>query len=259
MRNITLEIQYDGTNYNGWQLQSSTNANIVTIQGVLQRAINKITGQHCNLIGAGRTDAGVHALSQIASFKTSSELKTEVIQKAINANLPYDIRIQEVTERDMAFNPRFDAKSKAYCYLISNLTIQSPFLTKYSWNMPYKLDIDAMISSVGFLIGKHDFSAFRGSGCGAKSSAKTIFSISIETLDKIDFMTFPIKGDFIKITVVADSFLRHMARNIVGTVFEVGRKRWKPEDMEKILFSKDRRLAGPTATAKGLFLKKINY
>lgn len=259
MRNIILDIQYDGTNYNGWQIQSCNNSNIITVQGVLMGAIYKLTGQHCEVTAAGRTDAGVHALSQIASFKTSSGLKTEIIQKALNANLPYDIRILEVIDKDMAFNPRFDAKSKVYCYLISNLAVVSPFVARYSWNIPYKLDIDAMISAVRFLIGKHDFSSFRGSGCGAKNTQKTLLSISIEARDKIDFMTFLLKGNFIKISVGADSFLRHMVRNLVGTISEVGRKRWKPEDMEKILSSKDRRLAGQTAPARGLFLEKIIY
>lgn len=259
MRNIILDIQYDGTNYNGWQVQSCNNSNIITIQGVLMGAIYKLTGRHCEVTAAGRTDAGVHALSQIASFKTSSGLKTEIIQKALNANLPYDIRILEVIDKDMAFNPRFDAKSKVYCYLISNLAVVSPFMARYSWNIPYKLDIEAMISAVRFLIGKHDFSSFRGSGCGAKNTQKNILSISIEALDKIDFMTFSLKGNFIKISVEADSFLRHMVRNLVGTILEVGRKRWKPEDMEKILSSKDRRLAGQTAPARGLFLEKIDY
>ncbi len=259
MRNISLNIQYDGTNYNGWQVQSCNNSNIITIQGVLKGAIYKLTGQHCEVTAAGRTDAGVHALSQIASFKTTSELTAEVMQKALNANLPYDIRILGVIDKDMAFNARFDAKSKVYCYIISNLSVVSPFLSRYSWNIPYKLDIDAMISTVRFLIGKYDFSSFRGSGCGARNTQRTILSISIEALDKIDFMTFSLKGNFIKISVEADSFLRHMVRNLVGTVLEVGRKRWKPEDMEKILSSKDRRLAGQTAPARGLFLEKINY
>lgn len=252
-------MQYDGTNYNGWQVQSCTNLNIITIQGTLQDAIYKLTRQDCKVITAGRTDAGVHALSQIASFKTSSTLKPEVIQKALNANLPNDIRILGVIDKDIGFNPRFDAKSRTYCYFISNLTVVSPFLAKYSWNIPYDLDIDAMISAIKFLLGRHDFSSFRGSGCSAKSTIKTLLSISIEPLDKIDFMTFSLKGNFIKITVEADSFLRHMVRNLVGTIFKIGRKRWKPEDMEKILLSKDRRLAGQTAPARGLFLEKINY
>lgn len=254
-----LNIQYDGTNYNGWQIQSPKANNIISIQGVLQDAIYKLTGQYCNLIGAGRTDAGVHALSQIASFKTTSILKTEVIKKALNAILPYDIRIFEVLERELDFNPRFDAKSKVYSYLISCSNVVSPFITRYSWSIPYKLDINAMISSSNFLIGRHDFSAFRGSGCGAKNPERTILSISVVASTKINFLSFSIEGDFIKITIEADAFLRHMVRNIVGTIFEIGRKRYKPEDMHRILLGKDRRLAGQTAPAKGLFLEKINY
>ncbi len=257
MRNITLNIQYDGTNYKGWQIQPSFK--ILTIQGVLQEAIYKLTGQYCQVIAAGRTDAGVHALSQIASFKTTSILEIEVILRALNAILPDDIRIHEIAEKDLGFHPRFDAKSKTYCYLIANFNVITPFLARYLWNIGYNLDFNAMTASVKCLLGKHDFSSFRGSGCGAKTTVRTIFSISIEAFDKIDFMTFAQKGSFIKVSIEADSFLRHMARNIIGTIIEIGRKRWNPDDMEKILFSKDRRCAGTTAPARGLYLQRINY
>ncbi len=254
-----LNIQYDGSNYNGWQIQSPEKNKIITIQGILQDAIYNLTGKYCNVIAAGRTDAGVHALSQIASFLTTSTLKTEVIKRALNAKLPHDIRIIEVIEREIDFNPRFDATSKIYSYFISHLDVVSPFIARYSWNIPYKLDIDAMLLSASVLVGRHDFSAFRGSGCGAKSPERTIFSLLIQPLNNIDFMTFSIKGEFIKITIEADAFLRHMVRNIVGTIFEIGRKRFKPEDMERILLIKNRTLAGQTAPARGLFLEKINY
>jgi len=257
VRNIVLAIQYDGTNYNGWQIQSAPKT--VTIQGVLQNAVHKITGEFTRVTGAGRTDAGVHAVCQIASFKTSSGLETDIIQKALNANLPDDIRILKAEDKDMAFNPRFKAKSKIYSYLISNAKIDSPFLRRYSWNIRYELDIDEMISSVQYLIGSHDFSSFRGSGCGARDTVRTIFSVSIENYRSMEFMTFLLAGNFIKITVEADSFLRHMVRNIVGTVFEIGRKRWKAEDMKNILLAANRTLAGRTAPARGLFLERINY
>ncbi len=257
MRNIVLEIQYNGTNYNGWQIQTSPKT--VTIQDVLQQTIKKITDETVRVTGAGRTDSGVHAICQLASFLTSANLSTEIIQRALNANLPYDIRILSAREEDISFNPRFDAKSKVYTYFISNSKVISPFFSRYTWNIPYELDIDEMTASAAFLIGKHDFSSFRGSGCGARNTNKTIFSIEIKKFDNIDFMTFSIKGDFIKISVEADSFLRHMVRNIIGTLFEIGRGRWKANNINDILLARSRRLAGQTAPARGLFLEKINY
>lgn len=257
MRNITLYIQYDGTNYKGWQIQ--TNYRHLTIQGVLQEAIFKLTGHYSKVIAAGRTDAGVHAISQVVSFKTTSTLDSRTIQRALNAMLPYDIRIQDIIEKDIDFHPRYDAKSKKYSYLISNSYLASPFLARYTWNISYNLDIEAMMVSLKCLIGKHDFSSFRGSGCGAKTTLRTIYSISLENFDKIDFMTFPLEGNFLKISIEADGFLRHMVRNIVGTTVEIGRKRLLPEDMQRILYSIDRRLAGMTAPARGLYLEKIDY
>lgn len=257
MRNVALTIQYDGTNYNGWQIQSKPNA--ITIQGILQRTIQKITGESVKLIAAGRTDAGVHAINQIASFLTSNKLKTDVIQRAINANLPYDIRVLDVCDKDLQFNPRFDAKSKIYSYFISTSHTISPFVYRYTWNIPYELNIEEMTESLKFFIGKHDFSSFRGSGCGAKNSIKDIISTNIEEAHSIDFMTFQIYGNFIKFSIEADSFLRHMVRNIVGTTVEIGRGKWNAQDMYRIIKAKDRKMAGPTAPARGLFLERINY
>lgn len=257
MRNIALTIQYDGTNYKGWQIQSRQN--IPTIQGVLQQAIQKIIGESIKLTAAGRTDAGVHAISQIAAFHAATNLKTMVIHSALNANLPPDIRILDVCDKNMGFNPRFDAKNKIYGYFISTSRLISPFLHRYTWNIPYKLDIDEMINSLRFIQGQHDFSSFRGSGCGSKSTVKTIYLTRIEKKEAIDFMTFPINGNFIKFTIEADSYLRHMVRNIVGTIFEIGRGRWKAEDMKSILLARSRKAAGQTAPARGLFLERINY
>lgn len=257
MRNVALTIQYEGTNYNGWQIQSRQN--VPTIQGILQQAIQKITGESIKLIAAGRTDAGVHAIYQVASFLTYTNLKTDVIQSALNANLPYDIRILNVCDKDIKFNPRFDAKSKVYSYFISNSKIVSPFLYKYTWNLPYELDFEEMEASLKLLLGQHDFSSFRGSCCGAKSAIKTIFSVKIQKKQCIDFMSFCISGNFIKFSIEADSFLRHMVRNIVGTIVEIGRGRWKAEDISRILLARCRKTAGQTAPAKGLFLEKINY
>ncbi|MDI6728768.1 MAG: tRNA pseudouridine(38-40) synthase TruA [Thermodesulfovibrionales bacterium] len=255
MRNIKLTIQYDGTNYNGWQIQP----NGITIQEILQKNIKKITGEDAKLIGAGRTDAGVHAIGQVASFKTSSGLSSDVIKRALNANLPDDIRILNACDAELDFHPRYDAKSKIYVYVISNFTVISPFLYRYAWKVPHKLHFEDMCNAIEFIRGRHDFSAFRASGCSAKNPVRTVFNISIEKSDTIHFMDIPFAGNFLKVRLEADAFLRHMVRNIVGTIVEIGKGKTKSEEIREIINSKDRRLAGPTAPARGLFLEEINY
>jgi tRNA pseudouridine38-40 synthase len=273
MRNIKLTIQYDGTNYHGWQIQpiqgsefgvrslkhKEQKKNVITVQGILQETIKEITGEDTKVIGAGRTDAGVHAIEQVASFKTSTGLPPDIIKRALNAILPDDIRIIGVHDAESTFHPRYDAKSKIYFYVISTDRTISPFLNRYIWKIPYKLNLDEMDVAIKFLKGKHDFAAFRASGCGAKSTVRTIFNISLEVLNVINFMTAGLNGNFLKIRIEADAFLRHMARNIVGTIIEVGKGKISKEDIKKILASKDRRFAGPAAPTKGLFLEKINY
>ncbi len=259
MRNIKLTIQYDGTNYNGWQIQNhNVKSNIVTIQGLIQDTIKRITGESINLKGASRTDAGVHAIEQVASFKTSSSLPSAVIKRALNATLPYDIRVIEASDADEDFHPRYDAKSKIYVYVISNSDIISPFLCRYAWKINYELNFPSMLNSLKFFRGTHDFSSFRASGCGARNTNRTIIDIKMEILRKIDFVT-PLYGNFIVIRIEANAFLRHMVRNIVGTVIEVGKGKISDHVVEGIIFSKDRKNAGPTAPAKGLFLEKIKY
>lgn len=261
MRNIRLTIQYDGTNYNGWQIQKTEDSQqrIITIQGIIQNAIKKITSKDAIVIGAGRTDAGVHAIEQVASFKTSSELESSIIKRALNAILPDDIRIIDARDVELDFHPRYDAKSKVYFYIASNSHIISPFLYRYAWKIPHKLNLEEMKNALEFLKGRHDFSAFRASGCGAKNSIRTIIDISIESLNHLDFMGTWLDGNFLKIKIEANAFLRHMVRNIVGTIVEIGKGRIRPSDIKEIMLSKDRRLAGPTAPANGLFLEKIKY
>lgn len=269
MRNIKLTLQYDGTNYNGWQIQALSVKrqassvkdwkNIITIQGLIQEAIKKITGEDAKVTGAGRTDAGVHAIEQVASFKTSSRLEPGIIKRALNANLPDDIRILDTCDAELDFHPRYDAKSKIYFYIISNSPIISPFLYRYAWRVPQRLNFEDMRNSIEFFKGRHDFSSFRASGCGAKNPARTIHEITIQRLGVIDFMGIGIIGDFLKIRIEADAFLRHMARNIVGTLIKIGDGKMHPSDIKEILLLKNRSLAGPTAPARGLFLEGINY
>ncbi len=255
MRNVKLVIEYDGTRYRGWQIQREG----LTIQGVLQERIAKITGEQVPVIAAGRTDAGVHALAQVASFKTVSRLPCDTIRTALNALLPRDIKITEALDIDESFHPRYDAKGKVYFYIIANMQVLSPFVCNYAWRIPQDLDFHVMCSAISLLQGTHDFTSFRAHGCGAKTPTRTIFYSSVEKIDVIDFMTTGIRGKFLKLRIEGDAFLRHMVRNIAGTIVEVGKGRLGAEMIPELLNSRDRKLAGPTAPAKGLFLERVNY
>jgi len=255
MKYFKLIIEYDGTNYQGWQTQRSG----LTVQDILSSTISGITGEQIRLNSASRTDAGVHALGQVAVFSTGSGLPAETLKRALNAGLPKDMRILSAEELDSEFHPRYRSVKKSYFYLIEEAQKQSVFLHRYAWRIPVSLDLDRMSEASALLHGEHDFSAFRGTGCGAKTTVRTIHSITLARYDSLDFMTAKIQGNFIKIRLEANAFLRHMVRNIVGTLVEVGKGRTSPEKVVNILMSCDRTLAGPTAPAKGLFLEKIYF
>lgn len=255
MKYIKLLIEFDGANYQGWQTQRSG----LTIQDCMSRTISGITGESIKLTSASRTDAGVHALGQVAVFGTDSRLTADTMKRALNARLPKDIRIIEAEALDYEFHPRYAAVKKSYFYLIEKTQKQSVFFHGYTWRIPISLDLGSMNKASELLLGEHDFSAFRGAGCGAKTTVRTIHSITLSKHDYIDFMTARVHGDFIKIRIEANAFLRHMVRNIVGTLVEVGKGRISPETLTDILASCDRKMAGPTAPAKGLFLEKVFY
>ncbi|HBR22387.1 MAG TPA: tRNA pseudouridine(38-40) synthase TruA [Nitrospiraceae bacterium] len=255
MKNIRLLIEYDGTNYHGWQRQKGH----ATLQEIIEDRLFRITGERAALISASRTDAGVHAIGQVASFKTNSHLEPLILRWALNATLPEDIRILNAEGTAEAFHPRYDALSKSYFYIISNTIFSSVFLYRYAWRVPYSLDLDEMKKAGDSLLGRHDFSAFRGAGCGAKSTVREITSLSIEKVSSIDFMTAKINGNFIKITVEANAFLRHMVRNILGTLVEIGRGEMTLNSVSEAIKLKDRKKTGPTAPAHGLFLEKVSY
>jgi tRNA pseudouridine38-40 synthase len=255
VRYVKLVIEYDGTRYLGWQSQKSGG----TIQDILGETIFGILGEKIRLTGASRTDAGVHALGQTAVFATASGLEPTVVMRALNAKLPRDIRIIEAEEVNSTFHPRYNAIRKSYFYLISADKRQSAFLHPFLWELKTGLDIDAMKEAAAHLSGKHDFSSFMGSGCGSKTQVRTVHALDITRCRELSFMTASFRGDFIKFRVEANAFLRHMARNLVGTLVEVGRGRISPETAEDILRARDRQKAGPTAPAKGLFLEKITY
>jgi tRNA pseudouridine38-40 synthase len=255
MRKIRLLLQYDGTSYHGWQIQTDG----LTIQGILEDRVFRITGERSRVTGASRTDAGVHALGQVAVFRTGSELDTATIKRALNAVLPRDIRVIEASVAESSFRPRDDAVGKSYFYLIAHRGESSAFLHRYTWEVSHGLDLPSMLRASEVLVGRHDFSSFMGAGSGIKDPVREIFSLSIEELGKIDFMTVGLKGSFLKIRMAADGFLRHMVRNIVGSLVETGRGRISADEVKDILESRDRKRAGQTAPPNALFLEKIRY
>lgn len=255
MKKIKLLLEYDGTAYQGWQIQKKG----TTIQGIIEDRILKIAGEKSRIIGASRTDAGAHALGQIAAYITESRFNLETIKRALNALLPLDIRVLEASEVDDSFNPRYSAVKKSYFYIITNQRESSAFLHRYSWLVKQPLELKSLIEAAQVLIGTYDFSSFMGTGSSIKNTVRQIFSLSIERFEMIDFMTTGLKGEFIKIRIEANGFLRHMVRNIVGTLVEVGRGKIPAGRIRKILESHDRRLAGPTAPPNGLFLESIVY
>ncbi|MGE5299765.1 MAG: tRNA pseudouridine(38-40) synthase TruA [Acidobacteriota bacterium] len=255
MRYIKLLIEYDGTNYHGWQSQKSGG----TLQDIIRGKILSVTGEGVKLTAASRTDAGVHALGQVAVFETASNLDTNVIMRALNAKLPADIRIIDAEETGEDFHPRYAAIRKSYLYIISEDRRHSAFLHRYIWYVHSTLNTERMAKAVSLVVGGHDFSAFRGAGCGAKHPVRTVGAADIARFNEMNFMTATFQGNFIKFRIEANAFLRHMVRNLAGTLVEVGKGNMSVETFARVLQSRDRTIAGPTAPAQGLFLEKIVY
>jgi tRNA pseudouridine38-40 synthase len=255
MKKIRLLVEYDGTAYHGWQVQKDT----LTVQGILEEKVLQVTGSTTSVIGASRTDAGVHAFGQVAVFRTQSRLDAGTIRRALNAVLPLDIRILAAEDVHDAFHPREDADRKRYFYVIANQRTSSAFLYRYTWIVPQPLGIGAMEESSRVLIGRHPFSAFMGTGSDIQDTVREIYSLNVEKMNGVMFMGVSLQGNFIRITAEANGFLRHMVRNIVGTLVEIGRGKLPSEQMGEILKSGDRKKAGQTAPANGLFLERIYY
>ncbi len=244
MRNIKLTIQYEGTNYAGWQFQK----NARSIQQVIQETLNRITGEKVNVIASGRTDSGVHALAQAANFRTHSNIPLNKLQMALNSYLPKDIVITKIAEASKGFNAQHDAASKIYCYSVVNGDFVSPFLRRYASRCFFPLDIGKMKRAAKYLAGRHDFKAFQATDDTDKNSVRTVISIKIRK-----------DPDALRIYMEADGFLYNMARNIAGTLIEVGRGKFSVDQAKEILEKRQRRLCGPTAPAKGLCLVKVKY
>ncbi len=245
MRNIKLIIEYDGTNYQGWQVQAKG----ATIQGIIEEKLSTITEERIHLAGSGRTDSGVHALAQVANFKTKSQLDVRSIQKALNSLLPPDIVIQRAEEVEDDFHARKAAMGKVYEYRILNRELRSAFHHGYAWHIPQKLDLEEMRKATRILIGEHDFSSFRSVGTPTRTA--------IREINRAEWKKD--RDGLIRFEIEANGFLKQMVRAIVGTLVEVGRGKIDSGEFQKILDSKDRKMAGPTAPAHGLFLKEVKY
>ncbi len=244
LRNLRLIIEYDGTNYHGWQRQKEA----LTIQGEIEDTIHSISGERVKLVSSGRTDTGVHALGQVANFHTKSSLDAISWQRALNSRLPHDISIKKADFVPLEFHSRYSAKSKVYRYVILDQSLPSVFYRNYAWHIYYPLNIKKMRRGMEYLKGTHDFSSFQASSCTSKNPVRTIKYIEIEK-----------RMNFITIIIEADGFLHHMVRNIIGTLIEVGRGKIEPKDIKRILELKDRKKAGPTAPPQGLYLVEVKY
>ena len=250
-RNIKLLLAFDGTGYAGWQKQKSDK----TIQGLLEDNLQTMTGEEICLHGAGRTDAGVHALGMVANFHTSVNIPCQGLLKGLNSMLPDDIRILAASEVEPDFHARRNAKAKTYWYNFHNGPVQLPTERLYAANVPGDLNIEAMRKSLDYIVGTHDFSSFEGAGSrdlekSGRGAVRTVMEASLETLET---------GVDHRLIITGDGFLRHMVRNIIGTILDVGRGRLVESDISTILAARDRSAAGPTAPAAGLMLKEVHY
>jgi tRNA pseudouridine38-40 synthase len=251
VRNLKLTIAFDGTNFSGWQRQ----LNAPTIQGELEKVLGTITNSPVSLHGAGRTDAGVHALAMIAHFETESAIPLDKLQSGANSLLPSAIRILQITPAATDFHARFSAIAKTYIYTIDTGAIQSPLSRLYAVHIVNLPELRAMRQCLEHILGSHDFASFEASGSRDKSittgrgSVRTLHRATLTEMDQKQ-LQFEVNGD---------GFLRHMVRNIVGTVLEVGKGRKTIQDFQAILKAKDRSQASATAPAHGLLLKEIQY
>jgi tRNA pseudouridine38-40 synthase len=252
MRNLKIVLAYDGSEFSGWQVQPDA----ATIQGTLASAIGRVTGEKVLPQGSGRTDAGVHALAQVATFATESSIPARNLVKALNDVLPPSIRILEATEAPPDFHARKSACAKIYRYRIYRGPICPPFLARYVWHYPYPLDQDAMRQAAGFVIGEHDFTSFaavdseRGREDETISNVRRIFASTWERANEDEELVYSVRGS---------GFLHHMVRNLVGTFVLVGKSTLRPQDITEILAARNRSAAGATAPASGLYLVSVEY
>ncbi|VBB41959.1 tRNA pseudouridine synthase A [uncultured Desulfatiglans sp.] len=244
-RNIKLILAYDGMNYHGWQRQK----NGVTIQEVVEEKLARMLGEPVAVIASGRTDAGVHAMNQVCNFKTGTSLDAWIVRKGLNALLPKDIRVLGAEDVPLSFNARYSARKKRYRYCIFNGEVHDVFLRRTAWHIPQPLDAERMRGCLASIVGTRDFSSFRAAGSSNRNPVRTIFEADL-LIEANRLWTIELE---------ADGFLRHMVRNIVGTLVSAGRGKLTSGEFEGVLEARDRRAAGATAPAHGLFLVDVTY
>jgi len=239
-----ITLAYDGTDFVGWQRQAAG----VSVQGLVEEALAEFQAGDVPVAGAGRTDAGVHARGQVASFTLARDIAPETLQRALNAKLPDTIRVLEAAIAPESFHARFDASAKTYRYRIVNAAVLSPFERRYALHVPEPLDVDAMAAAAQRLLGRHDFAVFQSVGTPVQSTEREIFDAAVSR-----------SGDLVIVDVRANGFLRHMVRAITGTLLDVGRGRRNPAWIDQLLSSRDRSQAGQGVPAPGLYLMSVEY
>ena len=244
MKRVKLVVAYDGTNYHGWQVQD----NGITIEEVLNRTIGELVQEDIKVIGASRTDAGVHACGNVAVFDTESRIPGDKFSFALNQRLPDDIRIQESCEVDADFHPRYADTVKTYEYNILNRRFELPSKRLYAAFCYYPMDIERMNQAAAYLVGEHDFKSFCSAGAQVQTTVRTVYAVNVTKED-----------DMVHIRITGNGFLYNMVRIIAGTLMQVGTGLMEPEQVKEILEARDRSKAGPTAVAKGLTLVEIRY
>ena len=249
MRVFKVTVSYDGTDFSGFQRQ----ANARSVQAELETALAAIEGKHVTVAGAGRTDAGVHALGQVASFKLSNTIAGRDLIRALNAKLPEDVRVLAAEEAAPGFNARFSAQSKMYRYRISNTRVMSPFQRRFAWHISRNLDLAAMSDAARELLGEHDFSCFQAKGGKIRTTTRT--------MTRSQWSEEPLAGGgrLLAYEIAGTGFLKYMVRAVVGTLIEVGDGRRTPASVRDLLDSGTRAAAGPTAPPSGLYLVRVDY
>jgi tRNA pseudouridine38-40 synthase len=245
VRTLKLTVAYDGTRFVGWQRQAAGES----IQGVLEDALARFEGSPVTVHGAGRTDAGVHALGQVASVRVSCRHDTSTLTRALNAQLPEDVRVMSVEDAEDDFHARFSARAKTYRYMIRNAPIATPFERAYVWHVPGPLNVDAMHAGAALLVGTHDFAAFQSAGTATPGSVRTMVRSGIRVPEP-SLLAFEVTGE---------GFLRHMVRALAGTLVEIGRGWREPASIRTLLANGLRAEAGATAPPHGLFLVAVDY
>ncbi|NDY42014.1 tRNA pseudouridine(38-40) synthase TruA [Dissulfurirhabdus thermomarina] len=254
-RRLKLVLSYHGAAFHGWQRQA---AGRPTVQAALEAALSRMTGERSTVVGAGRTDAGVHAAGQVAHFETRAAIPCDGFREGLNSLLPASVAVLGVEEAAPDFHARYDAVAKTYSYRVLVAPSKAPLWEDRAWRLPSPLDIEAMRQAAAALLGRHDFAAFQASGSSVKTTVRTLYRCRIEVLEP-GALAVPAPGPIVHFSVAADGFLRYMVRNMVGTLVEVGSGRRPPDDLQRILSGGDRRLAGRTAPAEGLCLDRVHY